>query len=334
VLNKHNRRKTVAVHLAAALTLSALVLGLPTSAIASTPLASTWTPLPAAAQYDLPSTYNRCHARVPDTAAVACVVGDTKSNKTVVLMGDSHAANWIPGLILAANKAHWRLVIYTKTTCPAMPVNVTLTTSLTSKAVPYAECGRWRTNVLAKLAMWNPTVIMVAGSHTTRMIGLNGIVFRTTPAAKLQRDAAWRKATRQLLARLKRDEPKALVLVLHDTPIARQDVVQCVARAEFKKAGTTCSYPVSAALLPSIRAAELAALVANPNARLVDPVHIACTTTRCIPAANGILRYRNAGHLTATFSRTLSPMWVEILKRAELPLTPDPYFYQESLPTS
>jgi len=249
-------------------------------------------------------------------------------------MGDSHAANWIPGLMVAATKAHWRLVIYTKTTCPAMPVNVTLTKSLTSKALPYAECGRWRMNVLAKLAMWKPNVIMVAGSHSTRMIGLNGIVFRSTPAAKLQRDAAWKKATQQLLTRLKRDEPKALVLVLHDTPIARQDVVECVARAEFEKAGDICSYPVSATLRPTIRAAELAALVANPNARLVDTVHIACTTRRCIPAANGILRYRNAGHLTATFSRTLWPMWVEILKRADLPLTPDPYFYRETLLTS
>ena len=318
--------------LAAALAVAALVSVTPPAAQAFVPTATTWKPLPADALYDLPSTYNQCHARVPDTDPVACVVGDTASTKTVVLIGDSHAANWIPGLMLAATKAHWRLVLYTKTTCPAMPVNVTLTVSLVVKATPYYECRRWRANVLAKVASWKPAVVLVGGSHTTRMIGLDGVVFRTTPAARLQRDAAWQKATAQLLSRLKKDVPKAVVLVLHDTPIARQDVVPCVARAVYATAGDTCSYPVASAVRRTIRAAEVAALVANPNARVVDAFHTVCPTTRCIPASKGILRYRNAGHLTATFSRTLWPMWVEVLKRAELPLTPDPYLYRA--PTS
>ena len=285
---------------------------------ASAAATTAWTPTPAGAGRDLPVVYGRCHSAVAVTAPVACVFGDLASPRTVVVVGDSHAANWVPGLIAAATANHWRLVSVTKTTCPAMPVRVTVSPSLT-RPLPYTQCATWRSNVMRTIASWRPTVVIVAGSHTSRLIAADGQVYKGDPAAIRARDAAWRTATASLLAVLKARVPRAVVLVAHDTPLARVDVIACVARTGAA-AGTACSVTTAAALRPHVRAAELAALPANPRARVIDLTTAICSAGRCAPAARGVLRYRDAGHLTATFSRSLSGTWRAILAATLRPL--------------
>ena len=292
--------------------------------------AAVWRPSPAAAAADLPPVYGRCHAGVTVTAATVCLYGDLRSRRTVVLMGDSHAANWVPGLISAAVTNHWRLVSITKTNCPAMPVRVTLSTSTTAP-VPYAQCSTWRRNVLRTVASWRPTVVIVAGSHSTRMIAPDGRLYPSTAAGLLQRDVAWKSATVSLLRSLASVVPRADVLVVHDVPIARSNVVACVARYG-RTAGTACAVPVSYAVLPGVRAAEIAALPANPRARVVDPLTALCSGGTCLPAARGILRYRNPGHLTATFSRSIAWIWRTVLTRVLAGLPREPVLWPVAPP--
>jgi hypothetical protein len=292
--------------------------------------AAAWTPTAAGAGRDLPVVYGRCHSAVAVTAPVACYFGDLASPRTVVLVGDSHAANWVPGLITAATQNHWRLVSVTKTTCPAMPVRVTVSPSLTHP-LPYTQCTTWRGNVLRTIASWHPTVVIVAGSHTSRMIAADGQVYKGDPAAIRARDAAWRSATSSLLSVLRSRVPKAVVLVAHDTPLARVDVLACVARTGAA-AGTACSVTTASAQRPHVRAAELAALPANSRARVVDLTTSICSAGRCAPAALGVLRYRDAGHLTATFSRSLAATWRAILARTLTPLPTGPVLWPVPAP--
>jgi hypothetical protein len=310
-----------------AVTAAASPQAAPSTALVATEV---WRPAPAAAATDLPPVYGRCHAGVTVTAATACVFGDLRSRRTVVLIGDSHAANWVPGLISAAVSNHWRFVSITKTTCPAMPVRVTLSTSLTSPT-PYSQCATWRRNVLRTVASWRPTVVIVAGSHSTRMIAPDGRPYPNTTAGLAQRDSAWRAATTSLLHSLGTVVPRADVLVVHDVPIARSNVVACVIRYG-RTAGTACAVPLSYAVLPGVRAAEIAALPANPRARVVDPLTALCSGGTCIPAARGILRYRNAGHLTATFSRSVAWIWRTVLTRVLTGLPKEPVLWPVAPP--
>ena len=275
-----------------------------------------WTPTPAKAYGDKPSIYGTCHASFTDTAPRACILGDKKASRTVVLVGDSHAANWVPGVEAAAARQRWRFVSITKSTCPAQPVAVTLSASLSSPS-PYRACSTWRSNVLADLARWKPSVVLVAGSHSTRMIAPGGRVYAGTDAAQHQRDLAWGKATAALLTALHRRVPKAVVLVVHDTPIARRDVLACVSRYGAS-APTRCAVSTRAALRAGVRATERAAvesaMAAGMRARLVDPRTLVCGPAgRCLPAADGVLRYRDAGHLTRTFGRTQVKAWASVL---------------------
>lgn len=315
--------RRTAVLAATALAATATVLT-PAGAAASPPAAPTtavrplglWTPTPGNAYGDKPSIYGTCHASFTDTAPRACILGDRKASRTVVLIGDSHAANWVPGVEAAAARQRWRFVSITKSTCPAQPVAVTISASLSSPS-PYRACSAWRSNVLADLARWRPSVVLVAGSHSTRMIAPNGRVYAGTDAAQHQRDLAWGKATGALLTALHRRVPKALVLVVHDTPIARQDVLACVSRYG-SSAPTRCAVSTRYALRAGVRATERAAVVAaiaaGVRVRLVDPRTLVCGPAgRCLPAADGVLRYRDAGHLTRTFGRTQVKAWASVL---------------------
>ena len=52
------------------------------------------------------------------------VYGDADSSDTIVLTGDSHAAQWLPALERLARERGWRLVAVTKSACPAVRMTV------------------------------------------------------------------------------------------------------------------------------------------------------------------------------------------------------------------
>jgi hypothetical protein len=52
-----------------------------------------------------------------------CVYGSPAPQRTVMLLGDSHALQWFPALDRAARTRRWRLVSLTKTTCPPVQLS-------------------------------------------------------------------------------------------------------------------------------------------------------------------------------------------------------------------
>lgn len=91
------------------------------------------------AKDDNPSVYaDGCHRQVNEDDAKACVYGDEASDYTVAIVGDSHAAQWVPALQIAAATNGWRLESYTKSSCPLTTATVTAPESSTQ---PYASCN-------------------------------------------------------------------------------------------------------------------------------------------------------------------------------------------------
>jgi hypothetical protein len=107
------------------------------------------TPTPATARADLPIIYgDGCHLTAPAVAYPPCHFGDTQSKITIVLFGDSHAAQWFPTLEAIAIEHHWLVVSRTKSGCPAP--DVTIYQRNLKRA--YDECDTWRASVLAELS--------------------------------------------------------------------------------------------------------------------------------------------------------------------------------------
>ena len=63
-----------------------------------------------------------CHVGFLDATPTDCVFGDVTANATVVLFGDSHAAQWFPAMDRLGKERHWKLVSMTKSACPAAAI--------------------------------------------------------------------------------------------------------------------------------------------------------------------------------------------------------------------
>ena len=164
------------------------------------------------ARADLPSVYgNGCHADIPDTEPKICELGDPAGASTVVLIGDSHAAQWVPALDQAAAAAGIRLLPFTKSGCSAF--DVTTHSSVLDR--DYTECDEWRANVLDLVTSMHPDQVIVtqasgytpadAGDQDPADVILDGYV--------------------RVLDTLAAATPS--VVVLSDTPYPAGDVPDC-----------------------------------------------------------------------------------------------------------
>lgn len=89
----------------------------PAALAASTPASENVKPIPSlvALKQDLPVVYKKkCHQNQKDSEPISCILGDANSSRTMVVVGDSHAAQWVPALEIIARDNGWKLVTFTK----------------------------------------------------------------------------------------------------------------------------------------------------------------------------------------------------------------------------
>ncbi|MCU1655390.1 MAG: acyltransferase 3, partial [Pseudonocardiales bacterium] len=99
------------------------------------------------AAHDLPvADGTNCHADFLTIKQGSCVYGDPAGTHTVVLLGDSHADMWLGAFAEAGRAAHWKVVDWTKSSCPAADITV-FSSSLNRT---YTECDTWRHDVEAR----------------------------------------------------------------------------------------------------------------------------------------------------------------------------------------
>ena len=154
-----------AVRIATLLVAALGVAVLPTASAAPAPTlvaVGAWKPIPsyAAAARDEPVTYqNGCHAPGSVTKPKPCTFGVKSGSRTVLLLGDSHAAHWHAAVLGSARSHGWRMRTLTKSGCPAADVPVRRYRSTSA----YPECQKWRSRALAGLASsrWGTVDVVV-----------------------------------------------------------------------------------------------------------------------------------------------------------------------------
>jgi peptidoglycan/LPS O-acetylase OafA/YrhL len=245
------------------------------------------------AHQDLPIVYaDGCMATELATTSGTCVYGDPSSHTTVVLFGDSHAAQWQPALDRLGKQHGWRIVSLTKTLCGAVdhPVwNGQL-------GRPYPECDAWRANALARIAAAHPALVIVANSKFARF----EIGGRQSTAA--QTESGWQAAMESMLRKV--GAPKTPVVVIGDTPQMPVDPPDCLS-AHLGNV-LACAAPRATAV-DWQRLGEDRAAAAAVGATFIDPTPWVCPTEPCPATIGSLLIYLDAGHMTATFSNALAP---------------------------
>jgi peptidoglycan/LPS O-acetylase OafA/YrhL len=242
----------------------------------------------------VPATYgNGCHAGFAGVSLPPdrCVFGDPSSPTTVVLFGDSHAAQWFPTLERLATERHWRLIPFTKGNCGVGDVPVFEKTFNRT----FTECQQWRSSVLARIAVLRPALVVVGTYFDSRQ----PVPSSSNPEAVWV--DGWRKSFLSLQA------SSAHVVMMVDTLYRFVAGPDCAATHPTHL--TACiQSTTSGGLMNPVRRANIANLAQSLGVTVVDPLPWMCLDTKCPIVIGNVLVYRDNHHVTPPFARLVAPM--------------------------
>lgn len=181
------------------------------------------TPLPPLAKVrdDLPVVYrNGCHLGLDAEASPDCTSGAADAAASVVLFGDSHAAQWFSAIDQAATARGLALHSWTKSSCPS--VDVTVWNAIARST--YRACDAWREHTLRRIEGLKPSLVVLSNlvesvPALTRRDGAGPL--RAREAAE-----AWSAGLDRVVERLQR--AGIAVVVIRDIPRPRPDVLDCL----------------------------------------------------------------------------------------------------------
>ena len=258
-------------------------------------------PLPLIAPDDILRTDaagRRCQAGTDDfDQLVSCRFGPQadSAKPKVALVGDSHAAQWLPAFASLADSGDLRLTTYLRSGCPLSEV---FSTRADDNG---GACKRWVAATRQALLESDYDFVIVSAWSGTNYVTAGG------ESAAQGMSTVWS----ELIA------AGASVIAIRDNPLPDQagvySVPQCLERNE--KDPNQCSFAREAALVadPQQAAAEY-----TPGAHLVDLTALFCGPSVCPPVIGGAVVYTDGQHLTKTFAESAAPQLKVALRSAGL----------------
>ncbi len=229
-----------------------------------------------------------CQVGGAGTEVTTCEAGDPDGTVRLAVVGDSHAANWVPALGVIAKAHHWSLTTYLHSGCPVTTAPIA------------AACDTWKADVLDRLEQERYDVVFVAAMSRTPWP--HGMVTAASELTPVVRDAsaagyaaAWERVQRAGSSVVAfRDNPDPSIGGITDVP-------SCV---EQHGDDAACDFSERAGLLddPVAHAAGT-----TPGVRLVDTTALFCTDGTCPSVIGGVVVYRQLQHVTATYARSTAP---------------------------
>jgi peptidoglycan/LPS O-acetylase OafA/YrhL len=239
---------------------------------------------------DLPSLYLAgCTAQLSDGSPRLCSFGElSKPASTVVLFGDSHAAQWFPTMKVIAESLHWKLVTIIKPSCPPMNIEALSNT----RAIE--SCERWRKLSIAAIQAMHPDTVIVSASSRYPRRGDPGLI-----------DASdWEKGSRDTFRAIAGHG--TAIRVIRDTPHADYDVPDCLALLAWNGHATCPPLNRSTAMSADIYQAQVRAAANIDNVKIIDMSDAICGMDSCATEQGDLVKYRDTDHLTSTYAESLA----------------------------
>jgi hypothetical protein len=242
---------------------------------------------------DEPKIYgNGCHLDtytedLPD----GCEFGDKDSDTTVVLIGDSHAAQWFPALKPIADERGWKLLTRTKSACTPASIAVH-NDDLNGE---YTGCETWRDSVLDELDEIKPAMVILSGEDTPKLVDWED-----------DGPDRWAEAWTETLDRVTAAAGQTVVLT--DTPRSPSgdSIPECVALHEQDV--RDCVMDRSKAVDDSGNREAAMAAQQEAGATVVETVGWFCYAGECPVITGNTLIYRDSHHMSTPYARSLTTL--------------------------
>ncbi|WP_192498636.1 acyltransferase family protein [Ornithinimicrobium pratense] len=233
---------------------------------------------------------NECMQTVTASTVIRCVFGDPHSDTTVALVGDSHGLAWLPAAQVAAEERGWRLLTYLRGACP-------VSAAVTKRYVPGEQelCDAWSRDVIEEVVT-DPEVdlVMTAALNTITWVPTEGrSPYETGVEGYAQAWNRWAEAGKR-------------VLVMEETPLPRDDVLECLSQQPAR----ACAQPESQVDQPGPSPLHAAVDRLRADGQPVDlmPVRdLFCADDACPAVVGNIVVYVDGDHVSQPYMRTLGP---------------------------
>ena len=244
---------------------------------------------------DVPKEINNalCEPGFEGTVPNECTFGPDEANHTIVLVGDSHAAQWFSAL-KPLTQDGWRLVVMSKGGCPI--VNAYFYNKYIGRR--YTECEQWRDAVVDKVKDISPDITVVG-------------TFVGTDFTQAQ----WREGTVSAFGSLSMSSKQ--VFLIEDTPVAEFDFPVCLARRAWRSRlipSQSCQFRFEPQANAFQRQSIRAASKMYTNIHMVDMNDIICPNGLCQGFVGGVGVFRDMHHITDALARALSPDFLAVLR--------------------
>lgn len=244
-------------------------------------------PDPLKAVEDIPRAYDEnCQVDQDSSENITCTFGDPEGSRTIALIGDSKALQWLPGLEIIAKERGWKIVTHTKSACPVIDEPVA------SDDGEYTSCREWGKAVRADLMGADRPDLIITSSGETKTLADKT---NTTPN---RLTASYARTWDDFAAH------GIPVIVLADTPHPRKPVYECVAEHPDTFM-TECTFRSRGGL--GTKALRTAA-EESKSAVLLDFTPWQCPEGTCPPVIGNVLVYRQGSHITATWAEKMAPV--------------------------
>lgn len=232
-----------------------------------------------AARDTLPAPYEMdCHQSQEDDEAITCEFGDLSSERVVVLVGGSHATQWLPALEEIGEDNGFKIVNMTKSSCPFGVVEDS-----------NASCVAWNANALEAIVQLDPVAVITNSTRTEP--GEESV-----PEGYVEN---WRALARHGIP----------VLGIRDNPRFDFDVPECLHRNRLDY--LECAVAQEEVLAEQDPAREYAALITS-----IDMTDAFCADGLCPVTYEGFLIYRDTDHVHVPYVMYLSEMLERRMERA------------------
>ena len=238
--------------------------------------------------------YPDCQQGLGSPEVESCVIGsaDPDPERTVAIIGDSHATQWFPALDALGQERNWRVETFTKTACPATHALRVLPSEQTDDA--QSTCLAWVDNVTAELAA-RPDISYVFTTAYSSAYSFEAPEESPFTDPAIEGFAvAWSQW---------RDQGHEVFVIAAIPRTQGDNVPDCLALAIDEPMRCATERSESLPHDPLVTAA----MTIPGDVRLIDVTDQLCDVTICYPVVGDLVVYRDYSHLSAEYSTALAP---------------------------